>query len=236
MASGADQPRGREALWNWVVGAPLIEHCDRRGTEGAFGAECPQLRSRRESPSGPFRLWAGLSLASLGLAVWQSDSRVPLLLAKPGLRLSEPRAGDITPREASGRRWSWRKRGPVNRLSLPFPGKVRGAEALAGSKAPCLASFLFPHWARVEVRRATGRPSYSIWSSMGATGQGWLSPLCVLCPPLIPPPLGTAAPNKATRGCRRHRFGMARLPGDWARSPYLTARGTPRRLAALELS
>lgn len=29
---------------------------------------------------------------------------------------------------------------------------------------------------------------------------------------------------------------MARLPGDWARSPYLTARGTPRHLAALELS
>lgn len=67
----------------------------------------------------------------------------------------------------------------MNRLSLPFPGKVRGTEALAGSKAPCLASFPFPHWARVEVRRATGRPSYSIWSSMGATGQGWLSPLCV---------------------------------------------------------
>lgn len=29
---------------------------------------------------------------------------------------------------------------------------------------------------------------------------------------------------------------MARLPGDWARSPYLTARGTPRLLATLALS
>lgn len=69
---------------------------------GPLGPSAPSCATGWESPSGPFRLLARLSLASLRLAVWQRDSRVPLLLAKPGLRLSELRAGDIKPWEASG--------------------------------------------------------------------------------------------------------------------------------------
>lgn len=87
---------------------------------GPLGPSAPSCAPGWESPSGRFRLRAGLSLASLRLAVWHSDSRVPLLLAKLGLRLSEPRAGDISPREASGG-WSRRRWGPGEQAAPSFP-------------------------------------------------------------------------------------------------------------------
>lgn len=44
--------------------------------------------------------------------------------------------------------------GLADRPALPFPWKARGAtraETQARSKAHCMASSLFSHWARVEV-------------------------------------------------------------------------------------